>query len=125
MQSETVVLFLSVGLGAAIGGMIRFAATKVIDSSSFPWATFAVNLVACVVASFFIIKFGGQVSDGVRLFVTVGIMGGLSTMSTFTTETVNLLYQGAYGSVALNVFLNVVVCIIGAIAGRELALMMG
>lgn len=124
VQSETLVMFLCVGAGAAIGGMIRFAATKVIDSSMFPWATFAVNIVACFIAAFFAIKYAGSVSDEIRLFVTVGVMGGLSTMSTFTTETVNMLYEGSYGNVALNMVLNVLVCLLGAIAGRELALLM-
>ena len=49
-------------------------------------------------------------------------MGGLSTMSTFANETVEMLYVGNYGYFAFNVFLNVAVCIFGAIAGRELAL---
>ncbi len=124
MQSETLLLILCAGAGAAIGGMIRFTATKVIDTSAFPWATFAVNIVACFIAAFFAVRFGGSVSEGFRVFFTVGIMGGLSTMSTFTTETVNMLYDGSYGSLALNIFLNVAVCLAGAIAGRELGLLM-
>ena len=122
MQSETLALVFCVGAGAAIGGIIRFGATKIIDTSAFPWATFAVNLVACFFAAFLAVQFTGSVSEGVRLFFTVGLMGGLSTMSTFTTETIDMLYAGSYGNMALNIFLNVVVCLIGAISGRELGL---
>lgn len=124
MQTDTVVLFLAVAAGAAIGGMLRFATARIVDASDFPWATFIVNLVACFAAAFFAIRFTGDASETTRVFISVGLLGGLSTMSTFTTETINLLYEGSYGNLALNIFLNVAVCLIGAIAGRELAMMM-
>ncbi len=122
MQSETLLLIACAGAGAAIGGILRFSASKVIDCSEFPWATFVVNLVACFLAAFVTMRFGGSISESFRVFFTVGIMGGLSTMSTFANETVEMLYVGNYGYFALNVLLNVAVCILGAIAGRELAL---
>ena len=124
MQSGTLTLLLFAGLGAAIGGMIRFATTRIIDSSVFPWATFAVNLFACFMAAFIMMRFGGSMDESVRVFLVVGIMGGLSTMSTFTTETVNMLYDGSYGMMVLNIVLNVGVCILGAVLGRELAMLL-
>ncbi len=124
MQSDTLTLLLFVGLGAAIGGMIRFLTSRVVDSSAFPWATFIVNIVACFAAAFIMVRFEGSMDESVRVFLVVGIMGGLSTMSTFTTETVNMLYDGSYGMMALNILLNVGVCLLGAILGRELALLL-
>ena len=124
MQSDTLMLMFFAGLGAAIGGMIRFATTRIIDSSEFPWATFAVNIFACFMAAFIMMRFGGSMGEGARVFLVVGIMGGLSTLSTFTTETVNLLYSGSYGMMAFNILLNVVVCLLGAIVGRELAILL-
>ena len=124
MQSDTLMLMLFAGLGAAIGGMIRFATTRIIDSSEFPWATFAVNILACFMAAFIMMRFGGSMGEGARVFLVVGIMGGLSTLSTFTTETVNLLYSGSYGMMVLNIVLNVGVCILGAVLGRELAMLL-
>ena len=124
MQSGTLTLLLFAGLGAAIGGMIRFTTTRIIDSSVFPWATFAVNLFACFMAAFIMMRFGGSMDESVRVFLVVGIMGGLSTMSTFTTETVNMLYDGSYGMMVLNIVLNVGVCILGAVLGRELAMLL-
>ena len=123
MNSETLILILCVGAGAAIGGILRFAAGRMIDTSSFPWATFAVNIIACFLAAFLAVAFTGRVDEGVRLFFTVGLLGGLSTMSTFTTETIDLLYAGSYWNMTLNILLNVGVCIIGAIAGHELGLL--
>ena len=124
MQSDTLTLLLFVGLGSAIGGMIRFLTSRVVDSSAFPWATFIVNIVACFAAAFIMVRFEGSMDESVRVFLVVGIMGGLSTMSTFTTETVNMLYDGSYGMMALNILLNVGVCLLGAILGRELALLL-
>jgi fluoride ion exporter CrcB/FEX len=53
----------------------------------------------------------------------VGFFGAMSTMSTFTTESVRFLFDSEYGRFALNVVLNVGVCLVGAIIGRELSLL--
>lgn len=124
MHTDTMALLLAVAAGAAIGGILRFLTTRVVDASPFPWATFIVNLVACFAASFFAFGLSGNLSETARMFISVGVLGGLSTMSTFTTETIGMLYEGSYGSLALNVLLNVAVCLAGAVAGRVLAMMM-
>ena len=79
MQQNVLLLLVCAGIGAAIGGMLRFAAGRVIDSSAFPWATFAVNLIACFSAAFIITRFGGSIDESLRVFLIVGVMGGLST----------------------------------------------
>lgn len=104
-----------------MGALVRYAATRIIDGSEFPWATFVVNLIACTVAAFVVFGFTGRMDETVRGLVVVGFFGAMSTMSTFTTESVTMLFDGLYTRFVMNVTLNVAVCLIGAIIGRELA----
>ena len=53
-----------------------------------------------------------------RLFLTTGVMGGFTTFSTFSLETVNLFQAGRPWLAAANVLLSVVFCLAGAAAGK-------
>ena len=57
-----------------------------------------------------------------RLFLTVGIMGGLTTYSSFSYETVRLMQTGAWSQAWINVLattaLCLTVCVLGVMAGR-------
>ena len=53
-----------------------------------------------------------------RLFLTTGVMGGFTTFSTFSLETVNLFQAGRPWMAAANVLLSVVFCLAGAAAGK-------
>jgi protein CrcB len=61
------------------------------------------------------------ISPTMRLFLTTGIMGGLTTYSTFDYETYRFTQQGAYGVAALNVLLTLVTCFIAGATGDGLA----
>lgn len=123
MESGTVFALSMVALGGAIGALVRYGFTKIIDTSEFPWATFVVNLIACTLASFVVFGFAGRMNEMVRCLMVVGFFGAMSTMSTFTTESVRFLFDSEYGRFTLNVVLNVGVCLVGAIIGRELSLL--
>ena len=120
MESGTIFALSMVALGGAIGALVRYGFTKTIDTSEFPWATFAVNLIACTLASFVVFGFTGRMNEMVRCLIVVGFFGA---MSTFTTESVRFLFDSEYGRFVLNVVLNVGVCLVGAIIGRELSLL--
>lgn len=121
MGSGTVYTILMIALGGALGALVRYATTRAIDGLDFPWATFVVNLIACTAAAFVVFGFTGRMDETVRCLVVVGFFGAMSTMSTFTTESVEMLFVGLYARFAMNVTLNVAICLIGAIIGRELA----
>ncbi|WP_084331118.1 fluoride efflux transporter FluC [Ruminiclostridium cellobioparum] len=55
------------------------------------------------------------------LFLTTGILGGFTTFSTFSLETVNLYQSGNMLYAALNIIFNIVFCISGAFLGKILA----
>ena len=60
------------------------------------------------------------VSPQMKLFLTTGLMGGLTTFSTFSYETVGLFSDGSYTSAMINIILNVVLSLVGVIIGKNI-----
>ena len=85
-------LVLLVGLGGAIGSMLRYLATEIIPSNHFPYGTISVNLIGSMLLG---IMFGAIAADViinqnyVLLFGT-GVLGAFTTMSAFAMDTVTL-----------------------------------
>ena len=118
-----------VGLGGAIGSVLRYL-TSVLAAhwlgDQFPYGTMVVNLAGAFVIGF-VQQIGADallISDDLRIFLTTGMMGGLTTYSTFSYETVRLVEAGAWTSAWLNVAVTTAVaiglCFLGMAAGRLL-----
>lgn len=95
-MDTTLINILSVGAGSCLGGMARYVASRAVDSvchAAFPWATFVVNIVGCLLIGLIygFMDRGLQLSAGMRLFMTVGFCGGFTTFSTFMRENYLLL----------------------------------
>lgn len=114
--------FVVVAAGGAIGAVLRFSMYKVVETD-FPWATFIVNIVGCCLASFLMFRYGVDMGYTFRTFVFVGIFGAFTTMSTFSIDTVNLMAAGSMGYAAANILMNCGLCVVGAVAGRYIALL--
>ena len=105
---------LYIGAGGFLGSVLRYLIAIAMRSHNvFPWGTFTVNLVGCLIIGF-ICGFAGRhpnLSPSVNLFLTVGLCGGFTTFSTFSKEALTLLQNGsitafclyAIGSVVLGV----------------------
>ncbi len=117
---------LFVAMGGALGAVLRYGISSGIYSwfgRSFPYGTLAVN----VIGSFFIgllsillvEKF--VVTHELRLALVVGVLGALTTFSTFSWDTLDLMQQGLMQRAFLNVLLNVVLCISVAWLGAQWA----
>lgn len=107
---------LFVALGGALGAVLRYSISSGIYSwfgRSFPYGTLAVNVIGSLAIGLLSIlmveKF--NVSQEIKLGLVVGVLGALTTFSTFSWDTVDLLQQGLIQKALLNVLLNVVVCI--------------
>jgi len=104
-----------VGIGGCIGASIRYVITKQsanLFNSSIPLGTLIVNVVGGFLIGM-IMELSAStdfISPNLKLFLTTGIMGGLTTFSTFSYETISLITDGSYllgfGNIFLNLFLS-------------------
>lgn len=110
MMQQIFLVFIGGGAGAVIRWGIGLGVRCFVDFN-FPIATFLSNVVSCVILTC-IIQFGikSSVSDSIKLLLITGLCGGLSTFSTFSYETVQLIKSGSPGWALLNVLLNIVCC---------------
>ena len=85
-------LVLLVGLGGAIGSMLRYLATEIIPSNHIPYGTISVNLIGSMLLGIMFGAFAADViinQNYVLLFGT-GVLGAFTTMSAFAMDTVTL-----------------------------------
>lgn len=114
---------LLVGLGGALGAMARFGIGGWVARlwpMGFPLSTLLINIVGSTAMGLFIGlmgRFTPTWAYDVRLFVAVGILGGFTTFSSFSLETIELIERGEVLSAGLYVLLSVVVCLIGLYLG--------
>jgi CrcB protein len=116
---------MSVGVGGFLGACARFALTKLFDCfwPSFPMGTLASNVLAGFAIGL-IMGFerqGFALSNNVRASLVVGLLGGLSTFSAFSMETVAFLETGRYLDAGVNVVLNVGASVAAVIVGLAVA----
>ena len=107
---------LLVALGGAIGSVMRYLTSILAGiwfGVEFPDGTLIVNLAGAFVIGLVQELGTGSllVPDTVRIFLTTGMMGGFTTYSTFSYETVRLMEAGAWHQAWLNIFTTTVVCL--------------
>ncbi len=122
-------MVISIALFGALGCLSRYFLSGWVYSvagRSFPTGTLAVNVVGAFLIGL-IMEFSLRstlVSPTMRVGLTIGFLGGLTTFSTFSYETFRLLEEGEFIIAAANVFLSVMVCLVftwlGIIAARAL-----
>ncbi len=118
---------LLIGLGGFVGAISRYIISgfvqNVSGSISFPWGTFAVNVIGC----FFIgvlshlADIRGVLSVQARMFLLFGFLGSFTTFSTFGNETLNLMRDGENFFALVNVGIQVVLGLTAVWLGRATA----
>lgn len=108
--------FLFVGLGGALGSMLRYG-VNLLGAYFSLTALIPTFLVNCI-GSFLIGLFAASVSkDSVMLFCTVGLCGGFTTFSTFSSQSIDLLQNGKIATASVYIVLTLFVCILGSCLG--------
>jgi len=118
--------FLWICLGGAIGTGARYLLSGWVLNvlgPSFPYGTLAVN----VIGSFLIglINYLGLqsevISPSLRIFLTMGVMGGFTTYSSFNYETLQYLQEGIWFLGLLNILVMLLVCLVAGVLGFVMA----
>ena len=116
--------FIAVGTGAAIGAWMRWGLSVWLNPSPspIPLGTLAANLVGGYVIGIALgwITYRPGVSPEWRLFLVTGLLGGLTTFSTFSAEAFHLLQRGALGWLGLHVLVHVTGSVLMTWAGFTL-----
>ena len=126
MSMATLAPWLAVAGGGAIGACLRFATSLWIGvpaMPAWPWATFGVNLVGSFLFGFLAVALASlPVGELWRLALMTGMLGALTTFSTFSFELVRLVEMKAFGMAAGYGLASVLVCFclggLGLLLGR-------
>jgi fluoride exporter len=112
------VVFLGGGIGAALRHGVNLAVARVLGSS-FNYATLFENVSGSLVMGLLVgyFAFEGTIPQHWRLFLTTGILGGYTTFSAFSLDTILLYERGELGLAALYVIASVALSIGGLLAG--------
>jgi fluoride exporter len=110
------------GLGGFIGAALRYW-TSILSyrffGPKFPYGTLIVNIVGCFLIGLLMTMFEQKfiMNPGLRIFLTVGILGGFTTFSTFSYETIALLREGSYLMGCENIIFSLAGCLIATLVG--------
>lgn len=114
---------LAVFSGGAVGAVLRFLLSRFINeyvSRAYPWGIWTVNLLGCFLMGLFAAYYLQKVTLDAyfwRTFIMVGLLGGFTTFSSFSLDTVLLLQHGQIVIAMLYVFSSVLLCIAATFAG--------
>jgi fluoride exporter len=121
------VKYLFVGTGGFIGAVLRYWLSGLIQqfsiSTFFPIGTLAVNFLGCLLIGFLseLAEEHGVFTAESRALVFVGVLGGFTTFSTFSNETMNLLREGQNSFAFVNIAGHLILGIGAVWLGRTLA----
>ncbi len=122
-------IWFAVACGGALGSVARYALSASLRMliPGFPWGTLIVNVsggLAMGAISAYALARPGSLSEPLRLGLTTGILGGFTTFSAFSVETLLLWRDGsaamAFANLAANLVFSLAACALGLWLGRQL-----
>lgn len=112
------IVFLGAGLGGAMRHGVNLGAARLIGTG-FPWGTLTVNVLGSLAMGLLAAWFGLRTgaSQHMRLFLTTGILGGFTTFSTFSLDSVALYERGESGVALLYMLASLLLSVGALLAG--------
>jgi len=126
---ETLQSYILVFAGGGIGAALRYWLSGVVHErlgSAFPYGTLAVNILGCFVIGIVMASMQERflAHPSLRVFLTIGILGGFTTFSSFSYETIAMLKDGEFFYSSVNILASLVCCIagtwLGVIVGKHM-----
>lgn len=114
---------LAVAVGSAIGALLRWGCGLAFNAlwAGFPLGTLVVNGVGGFVIGMAMVWFQRTPDELMRLFVVTGLLGGFTTFSAFSAESLNLLQRGTWGLALMHTLAHVLGSLLCAALGFGLA----
>lgn len=107
--------FLIVALGGALGAIGRYGLRVALNGAAWPWGTFLANVIGGLAMGLLMAAMLRGMDPKLSLFLGVGVLGGFTTFSSFSAESLTMLQAGqvslAFGYIAASVL-----CALGAVA---------
>lgn len=114
-------ILLAIGFGSFLGGISRYLMTLFIQNkflSTFPYGTLGVNIVGCfLIGIVYGLSARGNINVEWRIFLATGFMGGFTTFSSFSNDTVSLLRDGQYWQASSYVAASVFIGLLATFGG--------
>jgi len=119
-------LILLIGLGGFIGAISRYLVSGWMQSFAtwFPVGTLGVNLLGSLFLGLvmYLSEYQGLLSEDMRGFLAIGVLGAFTTMSTFSYESFRLLEQNEIATLTCNITATVFLSLLGIYVGKIIAL---
>ena len=118
-------ILLSIFLGGGVGALLRFLISEQIDRlflSSFPFGTIVVNVLGAFLMGLVVSYFADKVniSQNIKMFLTIGFLGGFTTFSTFNLDFYQLFSNGEILASLLYLFVTFTFTVIAFYLGLSL-----
>ena len=122
-------LWLIVGFGGFIGAVLRYWVSGWVQSGfvTFPFGTLCVNFIGSLLLALIMYasEYRGLFGEEVRVFLTIGVLGSFTTMSTFSYESMKLLEQDQHILFGLNLVGTITLCLLAVYLGKVLITVLG
>jgi len=117
--------YLLIAVGGAIGSVARYwcsGMAAALLGETFPWGTLIVNILGSLIIGFFATITGPDgrmfVGSEVRHFVMIGLIGGYTTFSSFSLQTLNQMNDGEWLYAGLNIGASFILCLLAVWLGH-------